>query len=128
VLFSYDEASRLTRMAEGNATTGDDRTDFAIMAAAGDSWAAAMLKDSEGIEAGSLELTIALALIPGPLDEAAAGVNLTGFTRHGINQAISRNGAGVSTRAILDAVRNPVKILAQSGGRRWWSARMLLWC
>ena len=34
--------------------------------------------------------------------KAAAG-KITGFTKHGINQAISRDGVGVATRAIADA-------------------------
>jgi len=37
--------------------------------------------------------------------------------RHGLNQAISREGVGVSTRAILDAFKNPLSITGQSGGR-----------
>jgi hypothetical protein len=56
--------------------------------------------------------------------EAAAGVGrkaiggvITGFRKHGLNQAISREGVGVSSRAILDAVKNPVKTVAQSEGR-----------
>jgi RHS repeat-associated protein len=44
------------------------------------------------------------------------GGKITGYTRHGINQAISREGVGVSTRAILDAVRNPTKIIQKPGG------------
>lgn len=39
-----------------------------------------------------------------------ARVLLTGYTRHGINQAISRNGAGVSGRAILNTMRNSTKV------------------
>ena len=35
---------------------------------------------------------------------------ITGFTRHGINQAISNDGVGVSERAMLDAVANPTKV------------------
>jgi len=38
---------------------------------------------------------------------------LTGYTRHGLNQAISRDGVGVSARAILDAVKNPKAIVDQ---------------
>jgi hypothetical protein len=38
---------------------------------------------------------------------------ITGYTKHGINQAISRNGVGVATKAILDAVRNPLKVVEQ---------------
>lgn len=36
---------------------------------------------------------------------------------HGLNQAISRDGVGVAPGAILDAVRNPLSITGQSGGR-----------
>jgi hypothetical protein len=39
--------------------------------------------------------------------------DITGFTRHGINQAITR---GVSPSAILDAVRNPLQVLPQPNG------------
>jgi RHS repeat-associated protein len=49
---------------------------------------------------------------------SVAGDKVTGYTRHGLNQAISRNdGRGVSPKAILDAVRNPKKIVPQSDGR-----------
>ncbi|NLC83368.1 MAG: hypothetical protein GX748_19510 [Lentisphaerae bacterium] len=42
---------------------------------------------------------------------------MTGYTKHGINQAISRDGGhGVSTAAILDAVRNPQSITPQANG------------
>jgi len=43
-----------------------------------------------------------------PVAWAGARFALTGFTRHGINQVISRNGVGVSNRAIMDALRNPL--------------------
>ncbi len=42
---------------------------------------------------------------------------LTGYTRHGLNQAISRDGVGVSARAIRDAFTNPLRISGESGGR-----------
>ncbi len=42
--------------------------------------------------------------------------SIAGYTRHGINQAISRDGHGVSVRAIYDAVHKPVSIVHQSGG------------
>jgi len=47
-----------------------------------------------------------------------AGVagKITGFTKHGLNQAISRDGVGVSSRAILDAVKNPQSIVSQGKG------------
>jgi hypothetical protein len=41
---------------------------------------------------------------------------LTGYTRHGLSQAMGRNGGvGVSPRAILDAVRNPLSVAYQPG-------------
>jgi hypothetical protein len=53
--------------------------------------------------------------------EEIAGARLPqairGYTRHGFNQAISREGVGVSTRALLDAFKNPLSITGQSGGR-----------
>ncbi|WP_226883416.1 wall-associated protein precursor [Neisseria yangbaofengii] len=52
-----------------------------------------------------------------PAIAAGARFALTGFTRHGLNQAISRGGVGVSNRAILSTMRNPTKITTQSGGR-----------
>jgi HK97 family phage portal protein len=39
--------------------------------------------------------------------------DITGFTKHGINQAITR---GVSPAAILDAVTNPIKIVPRPDG------------
>jgi filamentous hemagglutinin len=46
------------------------------------------------------------------------GAIITGYTKHGINRAISRDGGrGVSVKAINDAVKNPKKVTQQSGGR-----------
>ncbi|MEL1264785.1 RHS repeat-associated core domain-containing protein [Pseudoxanthomonas putridarboris] len=53
----------------------------------------------------------------GGAKNAVAG-KITGYTRHGLNQAISRDGGkGVSPKAILDAVRNPSKVVEQSEGK-----------
>ena len=41
---------------------------------------------------------------------------MTGFTNHGHLQALERNGVGVSRKAILDAVRHPLKTVVQAGG------------
>jgi len=47
----------------------------------------------------------------------AGGRVLTGFTRHGLNQVISRDaGRGVSAGAVLDALRNPLRIVQQGKG------------
>ena len=59
---------------------------------------------------------IAAALEPTPVGEMCVAGRITGYTWHGLNQAISREGRGVAVKAILDAVRNPVKVVQQSGG------------
>lgn len=46
--------------------------------------------------------------------EQLAGSGITGFTDHGINRAIER---GIPPSAIVDAVRNPIRVIPQSGGR-----------
>ncbi len=38
---------------------------------------------------------------------------ITGYTKHGINQAISRNGVGVHPSAILDTIKNPLNVTFQ---------------
>ena len=42
---------------------------------------------------------------------------ITGYTTHGLNSAISHDGVGVSPSAMIDAVKNPISIVEQSGGR-----------
>jgi hypothetical protein len=47
----------------------------------------------------------------------AVGGKITGYTKHGLEQAIGRDGGkGVHPGAILDAVRNPTKVIEQAGG------------
>jgi hypothetical protein len=41
---------------------------------------------------------------------------IVGFTKHAMNQAVSREGRGVTTRAILDAMKNPVAIKRMGDG------------
>jgi hypothetical protein len=45
------------------------------------------------------------------------GGKITGYTNHGLKQAIGRDGGrGVHLEGILDAVRNPTKVIEQAGG------------
>ncbi len=45
---------------------------------------------------------------------------ITGYTRHGLNQAIGREGKGVHPKAILDAVKNPTTVkLFENGVTRF---------
>ncbi|PFM17627.1 hypothetical protein COJ44_13735 [Bacillus anthracis] len=53
--------------------------------------------------------------------KAVAG-KITGYTKHGINQAISRDGVGVSSKAILNAVKTGKKVI-QSGGRTKYTSK-----
>ena len=36
---------------------------------------------------------------------------ISGYTHHGLNQAISRDGVGVRPSAILDTMRNPINVV-----------------
>lgn len=82
--------------------------------AAGVDYTGLLMMPESSAEAG---LYVALAFVPGPLDESLAGtLRIKGFTKHGINQAISRDGVGVSVEAILDTIRNPVKLKPQARG------------
>jgi RHS repeat-associated protein len=47
---------------------------------------------------------------------AAIEAEITGFTRHGLAQAISREGVGVNEQAMLDAVNAPTKVINQADG------------
>ncbi len=49
-------------------------------------------------------------------ESKTVGAIITGFTKHGLNQAISRDGVGVSSQAIIDAVKNPVEMVNQAKG------------
>jgi len=61
--------------------------------------------------------TAATATTAASQSSSVVGNAITGFTKHGINSAISHDGVGVSTRAILNTLKEPVKIIAQSEGR-----------
>ncbi|MEO6572833.1 MAG: RHS repeat-associated core domain-containing protein, partial [Polyangiaceae bacterium] len=60
--------------------------------------------------------TAAWAAERGVASEAVCGGKLTGYTRHGLNQVISRDGHGVATAAIRDAINNPVAFQTQADG------------
>jgi hypothetical protein len=58
--------------------------------------------------------------------DAAEGVAgaITGYTRHGLHQAIGRDGGvGVAPTAILDAVRAPVSKSVQSDGATYYRGK-----
>ena len=63
-----------------------------------------------------LGVDLALALVPGDLLAEKLGYEITGMSKHAINQLISRDGVGVATKAVLDAIKNPVKIVSRADG------------
>jgi RHS repeat-associated protein len=80
-------------------TTGDARTDFAILAAQGDPWAAAMAKDARGIESGSLEMTLALLFVPGGLP----------------SRTVSGGGGALAVRETLAITEHTAARMAERG-------------
>ncbi|OEE54090.1 hypothetical protein [Vibrio splendidus] len=49
-------------------------------------------------------------------NNAVAG-KITGYTKHGLNQALGRNGGrGVNAKHMLDAVKNPKKVVEAANG------------
>jgi hypothetical protein len=42
-----------------------------------------------------------------------APTELTGFTKHGLDSVISHDGVGVSNRALLDTLKNPLRVIRQ---------------
>ena len=49
---------------------------------------------------------------------------ITGYTRHGLDQAIGRNGGrGVSASAMTEAVNNPTKVVTQANGATKYSTK-----
>ncbi len=50
------------------------------------------------------------------LQRSKLKIVIKGFTKHGINSAISHDGVGVSSKAMLDAVKNPMKVVNQADG------------
>jgi hypothetical protein len=47
---------------------------------------------------------------------AVVARTITGYTRHGLHQAISREGVGVSPYAILEVGRHPRRVVHRAGG------------
>jgi RHS repeat-associated protein len=80
----------------------------------------AELKDAAAT--GATEVTKQVVILAategaGKVIEGAAGVagKITGYTEHGLAQAMGREGVGVAPKAILDAVRDPLKVVPQEG-------------
>ena len=109
---SCDKACQLRRQAAWVKLIADTAM-FAAALAGGEGETGA-----EGLEAEYVELENEAAAAEAEAGaKGAADGKITGFTKHGINQAISKDGVGVSGRAMLDAVKNPTQVIQQSGGR-----------
>jgi hypothetical protein len=74
-------------------------------------------------EAVGVTGTAGAAAVAGKEAVAVAG-KITGYTKHGLNQAISRDGGrGVSPTAILSAVKSPTKVAEQAGGKTAYTGK-----
>ncbi|MBA3945146.1 MAG: hypothetical protein H0X37_11355 [Herpetosiphonaceae bacterium] len=62
-------------------------------------------------EFATMGITSMVSVVGGPL---------TGFTRHGLDQIISRDEHGVSNLAILDTLKNPLQVIEQKNGTYKW--------
>jgi len=65
-----------------------------------------------------VQLAVGLAM-PNPeniVSSSQRGI-IKGFTSHGIDQAIARDGVGVNERAMLSAVKNPLAVISQADER-----------
>jgi len=77
--------------------------------------AGAELRNGQVAE-GTLHAAMVFGRVPGGGATKAVGGKITGFTRHGLNQAISNDGVGVAGSALLGAVKNPLQVVPQARG------------
>ena len=87
-----------------------------------------VIVDSAGLVASDHAETARNVFLSGRYKVASAsygvvGVVITGYTVHGLHQAIGREGVGVSPRAMLDAIRNPLNVTKRSGGITQYKGR-----
>jgi hypothetical protein len=72
---------------------------------------------AEGLTDVAVEMTADMSADAVEGVEAAAPSEMTGFTQHGLEQAMTRDGGlGVSDSAMEDAVQNPTKVVPQANG------------
>jgi len=86
-----------------------------------------------GAVVAASEIAAGAAGVTGTASAAALGVKgataavagkITGYKKHGLNQAISRDGGrGVSPKAILSAVKDPAKVTEQAGGKVMYTGK-----
>ena len=75
------------------------------------------------VDTSAIGTQLSAKLQIGQTFEGLAGTPMTGWTRHGLNQSISRDaGLGVSTQAIFDALTNPVEIKVTATGSEYIGA------
>jgi RHS repeat-associated protein len=55
-------------------------------------------------------------MVPPEFGEVEGEFNIAGYTKHGVNSAINHNGVGVTPKAILDALKNPLKVVKKPEG------------
>ena len=73
----------------------------------------------EGAVVGASDATGIAGLaqgIAGVVARDAAEAGIAGFTSHGLEQVLARDGVGVADEALIDAVSNPVEVVQQTNG------------
>ncbi|HXO28963.1 MAG TPA: RHS repeat-associated core domain-containing protein, partial [Thermoanaerobaculia bacterium] len=62
-----------------------------------------------------LQLKIGM-MVPPEFGEVEGEFKIAGYTKHGINSAINHDGLGVTPKAILDTLKNPLKVVKRPAG------------
>jgi hypothetical protein len=116
-LFSGTETKTFTEqgISKGLEAAGVSQETASSVAGYADSGLGLLLTGGSGAFANSTKLS-AVSKIENASSNSVGPI--TGHTKHGLNQSIGRDGGrGVNAAAKFDAVKNPVKIVAQTGDR-----------
>jgi len=73
---------------------------------------------SAGASIGVVGLQSVRTARPASMESSRSVGSIKGYTKHGLMQAMQRDGGrGVHPSAIVDAVRNPINVVSQPGGK-----------
>ncbi len=113
--FTGSDASCYQLLANWGASTGRD---WAVNLGAGLEAFAAIGNAIEGVECHNGVCSASGPPVVPALGAGGGAVagKITGFTKHGLEQAMGREGVGVSNESIIDAVRNPQRTIQQAKG------------
>jgi hypothetical protein len=111
--------------AVGEATCGAGTVEAGAAIAAGTALTISSLSGSNEEIAGNLTISKGLTARFAKENEAreadeegdCAGTEIKGYTRHGREQVLGRDGVGVSDEAIEDAASNPNEVIPEENGK-----------